>query len=117
MLVTSKTPGADGAPASSASGNASASSDSATEASGKNATQPASTSSSAPSSCKDLPTPEGHTCQQQKDWGKCGADFIKTNGYCKATCGACGGSSSNGGDKKVQAFSGQSGRKMLQREQ
>lgn len=112
MLVTSKTPGADGAPAS----NASASSDAASsEGSGSSATQPSSPSAS--SGCKDLPTPDGHTCQQQKDWGKCDADFVKTNGYCKATCGACGSSSSSGSgsDKKVEAFSDKSGRKMLQR--
>lgn len=37
------------------------------------------------------------------DWGKCDQSFIKDNGYCKATCGAC-----SGGQPEVQAYNGPS---------
>ncbi|PRW45398.1 barwin-like endoglucanase [Chlorella sorokiniana] len=53
--------------------------------------------------CSDVPTPDGYSCQQQKDWGKCEQSFIKDNGYCKATCGAC-----SGGQPEVQAYNGPS---------
>lgn len=44
--------------------------------------------------CHDVPTPDGkYTCQQQKDWGKCNEDFIKSNGFCKCTCSNSGGGS------------------------
>ena len=74
----------------------------------------ASAPASAPG-CTDVPTPDGHSCQQQRDWGKCGEKFIKDNGYCKATCGQCGGSGGGGKPQQVQAYSGrsQSGRKLL----
>ncbi|KAI7842109.1 hypothetical protein COHA_004303 [Chlorella ohadii] len=53
--------------------------------------------------CSDVPTPDSYSCQQQKDWGKCDQSFIKDNGYCKATCGAC-----SGGQPEVQAYNGPS---------
>lgn len=112
MLVTSKTPGAtDGAsPAPAAAGNSSAPS---------NTTAPAASPSSSSSAdgCRDVPTPDGHSCQQQKDWGKCSAKWVADNGYCKNTCGKCGGSGGSKGPA-VQAYSGPapSGRKMLMRQ-
>ena len=41
--------------------------------------------------CVDV-KPKGspqYTCAQQKGWGKCSASWMK--GYCKKTCGTCGG--------------------------
>eukprot|EP01025_Chloroclados_australasicus_P042469 TRINITY_DN4516_c0_g1_i1.p1 TRINITY_DN4516_c0_g1~~TRINITY_DN4516_c0_g1_i1.p1 ORF type:complete len:214 (-),score=15.03 TRINITY_DN4516_c0_g1_i1:376-1017(-) len=47
---------------------------------------------SCPSACNDNPPPpakgeQQYTCQQQKDWDKCDADFMA--GYCECTCGRC----------------------------
>ena len=38
--------------------------------------------------------PGGYSCAQQAAWGKCGADFMTSGGFCAATCGRCGGGSS-----------------------
>jgi hypothetical protein len=79
-------------------------------------------SSSPSSTCTDLPTPDGYSCPQQKEWGKCSRDYIQSNGYCQLTCGACtssspsSGPSSASGSPTVQAYSGPSykaGRKLL----
>ncbi|EFN54108.1 hypothetical protein CHLNCDRAFT_136257 [Chlorella variabilis] len=129
MLITSDTPGADGsaggegaspanssanatAPAAPSSANATAKGSPAAE--GKPSSASASASSGSSGKCRDQPTPDGHSCAQQKQWGKCEQDFIKVNGYCAATCGRCGGADSG---KKVQAYAGpaNSGRKMLLR--
>jgi hypothetical protein len=40
------------------------------------------------SACHDVPTP-GYTCAQQRGWGKCGAAWMKSGGYCAHTCGRC----------------------------
>eukprot|EP01025_Chloroclados_australasicus_P060125 TRINITY_DN767_c0_g1_i1.p4 TRINITY_DN767_c0_g1~~TRINITY_DN767_c0_g1_i1.p4 ORF type:complete len:266 (-),score=32.56 TRINITY_DN767_c0_g1_i1:3317-4003(-) len=50
-----------------------------------------------PKRCNDNPPEpdEGeyqYSCQDQKDFGQCGADFMK--GYCECTCGTCGAKSS-----------------------
>ncbi|GAB4814157.1 hypothetical protein N2152v2_001203 [Parachlorella kessleri] len=38
--------------------------------------------------CSDTPPPNsGASCQQQKNWGKCGDSFMQ--GYCLASCGKC----------------------------
>ena len=37
--------------------------------------------------CVDIPLPSNFTCAQQRDFGKCGADFMV--GFCDATCGRC----------------------------
>lgn len=117
MLVTSSTPGAsDGSPASPgapASNSTSPAPPAALRGGGSSPSPPPSPGAS--SSCQDLPTPDGYTCAQQKGWGKCGEPWIAQNGYCKATCGACGSSSV----PQVQAASGppSSGRKMLLRRQ
>jgi hypothetical protein len=39
--------------------------------------------------CKDIPTPDEYTCEQQKGWGKCTADFMVEGGFCAKTCGKC----------------------------
>jgi hypothetical protein len=39
--------------------------------------------------CVDVP-PHEFTCEQEKGWGKCGADFM--TGFCLKTCGNCIGS-------------------------
>jgi len=39
--------------------------------------------------CTDIPTPDEYTCEQQKGWGKCTADFIIDGGFCAETCGRC----------------------------
>ena len=39
--------------------------------------------------CEDAPTPDGFSCAQQRDWGKCGAIWMVEGGFCKSTCGAC----------------------------
>ena len=98
MVVDSSTPGADGASA--GSGPSSSSGPSAAPRSEGNA--------NGGSGCRDVPTPDGYSCQQQKDWGKCGQDFIKTNGYCKCTCG-------NGGSDQQQQQAGGSRRMLRQR--
>ena len=36
-------------------------------------------------------TPESGSCQQQKDWGKCSESWLVDGGFCRATCGLCGG--------------------------
>lgn len=51
-------------------------------------------STSASSDCSDKAVPSSvsyGTCEQQKDWGKCDDDWMKKGGYCRKTCGACGG--------------------------
>jgi len=115
MLVTSSTPGASAAPGTPATASGGSSP-------GTPPTPGAPPSSSPPSSgsCKDLPTPDGHSCADQKLWGKCEESFIRENAYCRNTCGHCGGSSGASGapsPPKVQAQSGpsQSGRKLLLR--
>ena len=100
MLVDSSTPGADGAPASSSS------------SSGPSATPGPESGTSADDGCREVPTPDGYSCQQQKDWGKCGQDFIQTNGYCKCTCG--GGSNNGNGSQQQQQAGGS--RRMLRQQ-
>jgi len=39
--------------------------------------------------CTDIPTPDEYTCEQQKGWGKCNADFMVKGGFCAKTCGRC----------------------------
>ena len=39
--------------------------------------------------CDDKGTPDGFSCQQQKDWGKCGQGWMNAGGYCRHTCGQC----------------------------
>ena len=82
MLVTSDTPGNN-------SGASSSSSSSSTSSSSSN-----SNSGSGSSSCTDDAPPGDYSCQQQKDYGKCGESFLQN--YCKKTCGRCGGSSNSG---------------------
>jgi hypothetical protein len=90
MLVTSKTPGnTDGA-------SASASSDSVSSTG-----TPASSSSSPPSSeggCIDEAPDGNYTCQEQKDFGQCGADFMKD--FCNLSCGRCS-NTVTGGKRKL----------------
>ncbi|KAL4440265.1 hypothetical protein ABPG75_003266 [Micractinium tetrahymenae] len=127
MLVTSSTPGAtDGAPGAPAASGPAASpapgapankpptSEPSAARSGSSPSPSPASASSSNGGCKDLPTPDGYSCAQQKAWGKCSQPWIAQNGYCKATCGACGGGSST---PKVQSASGPpaGGRKMLLR--
>merc|ERR1712032_1441259 len=37
--------------------------------------------------CPDIPPNSHHTCAQQKEWGKCGASWMR--GYCCKTCFNC----------------------------
>lgn len=39
--------------------------------------------------CTDVAPPNGFTCEEQKGWGKCGADWMKANHWCLKTCGVC----------------------------
>lgn len=41
------------------------------------------------SECTDVPTPDEYTCEQQKGWGKCTADFMLQGDFCAKTCGRC----------------------------
>ena len=110
MVVDSSTPGADGAPASSTSASASGS--------GPSTTPGSEDGSSANGGCREVPTPDGYSCQQQKDWGKCGQDFIQTNGYCKCTCGgggSGGGSNNDNGGQQQQQQAGGNRRMLRQR--
>ena len=102
MVVDSSTPGADGAAPAAGSGSSASSSGSPCGAPSSEG------STSSNSGCREVPTPDGYSCQQQKEWGKCGQDFIKTNGYCKCTCGD---GSSDGGQQQQQQAGG--GRRML----
>lgn len=47
------------------------------------------------SSCQDKTPSGGVSCQQRKDWGQCSQSWLSSGGYCQATCGTCGGSSSS----------------------
>lgn len=40
-------------------------------------------------SCVDKTTPDGFSCEQQKSWGKCSADWFVSAGFCQKTCGRC----------------------------
>ena len=40
-------------------------------------------------SCADKTTPDGFSCEQQKSWGKCSADWFVSAGFCQRTCGKC----------------------------
>lgn len=40
-------------------------------------------------SCVDKATPDGFSCEQQKSWGKCSADWFAAAGFCQRTCGKC----------------------------
>jgi len=78
MLVTSKTPGnTDGASASVSS--------------------TASSSSSSEGGCTDEAPDGNYTCQQQKDFNQCNADFMK--GFCNSSCGRCSNTDSGGSRK------------------
>ena len=37
--------------------------------------------------CVDVSVPGSYTCAQQRDFGKCGADFMV--GFCDVSCGRC----------------------------
>ena len=56
---------------------------------------PAATTASTPApTCKETPPDSQHTCQQQRDFGKCGDPFMfaagaPPEGYCAATCNRC----------------------------
>mmetsp|Transcript_13803 Transcript_13803/g.41704 ORF Transcript_13803/g.41704 Transcript_13803/m.41704 type:complete len:632 (-) Transcript_13803:368-2263(-) len=39
--------------------------------------------------CSDHPPPGNYTCDQQKSFGKCEADFIKSRDFCRRTCNRC----------------------------
>ena len=39
--------------------------------------------------CSDASPPGGYSCQQQKDWGQCGASWMTQGNFCEATCGRC----------------------------
>ena len=56
-----------------------------------------SSTAAAAASCADA-QPSSGTCQQQKDWGNCEEDWIKSGSYCQITCGHC--------DQKVASFEG-----------
>ena len=43
----------------------------------------------ASSSCVDKTTTDGFSCEQQKSWGKCSADWFVAAGFCQKTCGRC----------------------------
>ncbi|GLC70469.1 hypothetical protein PLESTF_000985100 [Pleodorina starrii] len=53
---------------------------------------------STPAGCVDVTPPGGYTCAQQAAWGKCSADFMRSNNYCAATCNNCGTSGGGCGD-------------------
>lgn len=38
--------------------------------------------------CIDIP-PDDNSCSDQREWGKCEADWMINGGYCAATCGFC----------------------------
>lgn len=39
-------------------------------------------------SCQDIP-PDQYTCEEQKTWDKCQADWMLDNNWCAKTCGRC----------------------------
>lgn len=41
--------------------------------------------------CTDHPPDGNYTCKQQKEFGKCEADFIKKFDFCRRTCSRCRG--------------------------
>ena len=43
--------------------------------------------------CADKAPPGGHSCSQQKKWGKCSKKWMKSGGYCCKTCFGCEGCS------------------------
>ena len=121
MLVTSDTPGAtDGGavPAGGAAAGASASAGSKAPPATEPPAAAGAASSASAGKCRDTPTPDGNTCEQQKAWGKCSEKWISDNGYCRCTCGGKAGGSGAPLAPKVQAFSGpaapKKGRKLLQ---
>lgn len=77
MLVTSDTPG----------NTDSVSSVDSSSSSTQDSTD--SSSSSDETGCTDNQPPGGYSCDQQKDWGKCDADWMTNANYCSITCGFC----------------------------
>lgn len=66
--------------------------------SGESSSDTSSSSSSLETSdggCVDIAPTDGSTCQQQKDWGKCGENWLISGNFCRLTCGRCSGSSSS----------------------
>ena len=57
------------------------------DATGSNDTMGSTSLSS--SSCSDITPPGGYTCQQQRQWGKCGERWMYDGGFCKRTCLRC----------------------------
>lgn len=53
---------------------------------------PPSTPAPAAADAGDKPTPDGYTCAQQKEWGKCGEGWMVSDGFCRATCGGASSS-------------------------
>ena len=41
--------------------------------------------------CTDVQPPSGGDCAAQRSYGKCSAGWMVAGGFCRATCGACGG--------------------------
>ena len=57
------------------------------DATGSNNT--AGSTSLSSSSCSDITPPGGYSCQQQRQWGKCGERWMYNGGFCKRTCFSC----------------------------
>jgi hypothetical protein len=106
MLVTSSTPGNGDAAGASSSTSASASSKGGSASTSASASASASTTE-APS-CNDAAPPGSFSCEQQKQFGKCGEAFMTQGNFCASTCGRCGGD-----PKQVKAFNGPGGRKLM----
>eukprot|EP01025_Chloroclados_australasicus_P065866 TRINITY_DN898_c0_g2_i3.p3 TRINITY_DN898_c0_g2~~TRINITY_DN898_c0_g2_i3.p3 ORF type:complete len:173 (+),score=20.12 TRINITY_DN898_c0_g2_i3:262-780(+) len=45
--------------------------------------------------CSDIPPDNKHTCEQQKQFGKCEAIWLVSGGFCRRTCGRCDASLSD----------------------
>eukprot|EP00884_Botryococcus_braunii_P000413 jgi/Botrbrau1/10372/Bobra.146_2s0010.1 len=67
-----------------------------------------SSSSSSDGNCYDVPSTDQWSCQDQKNWGHCDADWMKAGndntgsmGFCAQTCGRC--SVSTGGRRLLRA--------------
>ena len=51
--------------------------------------------------CSDHPPPGKYGCDEQRDFDKCWADFMKAGDFCKRTCGRCQGENSSRGIDSV----------------
>ncbi|KAL6766931.1 hypothetical protein ACKKBG_A37945 [Auxenochlorella protothecoides x Auxenochlorella symbiontica] len=94
----------------SSSSSPSSPSESSSSPSDASSSSPSSSPSGSSADCQDTAVPytiSYGSCQDQKNWGKCGEQWMIDGSYCASTCGRCG-SSDSGSSSQSPSSSGDS---------